>query len=347
MRAATLALLLAVSAPIATATTPAPAQPQSQDARPSPAAVKSAAVHFRRGVSLYKDGDFGGALVEFRRAYETAPNYHVLYNLGQSQYQLQKYAEALISFEGYLAKGGAQIGATRRGAVEEDLRTLRARVGHVTVTVAEDGAEVLVDDESVGIAPLKDPVLVSVGHRKITVSKPGNPPVDQFVDVAAGDWARVAFDKVTGPSPPAAEPPPAPAPGAGTAAVTPPPSVAPSPETDPTSPHGSGRALWIPWTITGVLAAGTAATGILALTWQSALDKQLGAFPGNQGAINDDRSQAKTFAVASDILLAATVVSFGVSMVLTLAPAPARSARSGPAPRISISPLGAGIVGEY
>ncbi|HEX7603304.1 MAG TPA: hypothetical protein VF316_16915, partial [Polyangiaceae bacterium] len=56
--------------------------------------IKEAGQHFQRAVSLYNETDYNGALVEFKRAYATAPNVNVLYNIGQSQFQLQRYAQA-------------------------------------------------------------------------------------------------------------------------------------------------------------------------------------------------------------------------------------------------------------
>src|SRR5205823_3161495 len=62
--------------------------------------------HFQAGVQFYKEGDFRAALIEFKRAYESAPNYKVLYNLGQTNLELQDYAQALTSFQKYLTDGG-------------------------------------------------------------------------------------------------------------------------------------------------------------------------------------------------------------------------------------------------
>jgi hypothetical protein len=66
---------------------PSSSSPPSPSPEPSPSqdAVKDAEAHFHRNVDLYKDSDYGGALVEFQRAYDLAPNYRVLFNLGQTQ----------------------------------------------------------------------------------------------------------------------------------------------------------------------------------------------------------------------------------------------------------------------
>jgi len=47
------------------------------------AAQTEAASRFKKGLELFKDGDYQAALIELRRANELAPNYNVLYNIGQ------------------------------------------------------------------------------------------------------------------------------------------------------------------------------------------------------------------------------------------------------------------------
>jgi len=275
-----------------------------------PSAASEAADRFRHGVTLYKELDYAGALAEFRRAQELSPNYRVLYNVGQALYELQRYAEALRTFEAYLTQGGSQLSPARREAVEADLRALRGRVGYLSIAVDVDGAEVRVDDEMVGASPLAAPVLVSTGHRKISVTKGDRTPVEQFADVAAGDQVKVT---IALPSIAAAAPAPKEAPSASgepTPAGAPPPAPAPP-------PGRSDSLAWIPWTATGVLAAGTAVTGVLTLTSKSSLSTDLATFPGNPSAIDADRSHAKTFSVASDVLLAATAVSLGAALYVT------------------------------
>src|SRR5271163_3770938 len=84
--AAILALAL-VSAPL-------PSAAQGNGAPSGADAVAQARQHFTRGVRLYEEDDFRTALIEFNRAYEIAPNWQVLYNIGQAYYQLRDYANA-------------------------------------------------------------------------------------------------------------------------------------------------------------------------------------------------------------------------------------------------------------
>src|SRR5262249_49708450 len=115
-----------------------------------PAAQAEGRAHFRRGVDFFKEGDFRAALIEFKRAYALAPNYKVLYNLGQTSLELQDYASALRSFEKYVADGGREIPATRRTQVEAEVERLKKRVARVEVTTNVPDAEIFIDEVSVG-----------------------------------------------------------------------------------------------------------------------------------------------------------------------------------------------------
>jgi hypothetical protein len=67
-----------------------------------------------------------------------------------------------------------------------------------------------------------------------------------------------------------------------------------------------------------VLAVGTGVTGALALESKSTLTNDLNAFPGSPTAINNARSEARSFAIASDALLAGTAVMAGIALYFTL-----------------------------
>src|SRR3954447_13314049 len=122
-------------------------------ARAADNASRDAAKHFQRGVDLYNDGDFRGALVEFKKAYDTWPRANVLYDIGQTQFQLMDYAGALNTMNRYLAETGP--GAAHRSEVESTVEVLRGRVGRVLLTTEVAGCEVTVDDQPAGTTPVQ------------------------------------------------------------------------------------------------------------------------------------------------------------------------------------------------
>jgi tetratricopeptide (TPR) repeat protein len=301
------AALLGLAAPAALADPPA----ASSTASP----VKDAAKHFHRGVALYSEADYRGALIEFKRAYDIAPNASVLYNVGETYYQLQNYAAALAVFERYLTEAGTT--APHRREVEQTLDILRTRVGKIRITANAGGCEVTVDDELVGKAPFDGPVTVSVGRRKITAMAPGYSPDTRFVEVAAGDTVDVALSlaQVGGP------------------AVRP--AVA-----APAQPGGTDL-VRVGWITTGALAAGTVATGIWAYVASRQLQDARHRFPADAAELDSKSSRARTLALVADVVGAATVVAGAVTLKLTLSRSPSHEVH------VAVVPGGIQVAGAF
>jgi hypothetical protein len=277
----------------------------AQGAPADPNAQKEATVHFQRAVQLYSETDYRAALVEFKRAYEIAPHPSVLYNLGQTYYQLQNYAEALTTFERFLAEGGSQ----HRTEVEQAIGVLKTRVGKLDITAPSAGWEISVDDEVVGKTPLAKPVAVSIGRRKLSATKAGEAPISRFVEVAAGETAAIALTASALGKP--SEPTDTQAPPAG-------------------SDRGNNGLLLAGWVGTGALAAGAIVTGILASSKASALKDARGQFPADKSDIESKSSSVKTLALVTDILGASAVVLGGVTLYFTLTkPSSTTTARLG------------------
>jgi tetratricopeptide (TPR) repeat protein len=286
---------------------------------------------FRRGAELYKEGDLTAALVEFKRAYELVPTYKILYNLGQVSYERHDYAGALRYFREYLREGTDAVRPERRRDLADEIARLEQRVGKLDIRGVEPGLEILIDDTSVGTAPLPEPVAVNEGRRKIEIVGRAGEHRSRLVDVPGGELVRVSFaaaadarlDPRDLPQPAA---PPAPAKAlVASAPVDSPPAARPAP---------SGGVPWLSWTTTALLGAGAAATGTLAWTHDRDLQHQLDvSYPANANAIADMQRQTRTLAYATDGLLAATLVMAAISIYLTArtpSPAPSHTEHAGP-----------------
>jgi hypothetical protein len=165
----------------------------AQAGGPTASDKEQAISRFKRGLDLYREGDLRAALSEFRRAYTLAPTYRVQFNIGQVCVELRDHACALTAFEAYLKQGGEEIPPARRAAIAADVARLSSRVARLAIDVPTRGAVITVDDEAVGTAPLRSPVLVSAGRRKVTAQVPGAPPITRVVDVAGAETVRVAL----------------------------------------------------------------------------------------------------------------------------------------------------------
>jgi hypothetical protein len=296
-----LALALAVPSLPAAAQTAAPTKEQ-QDA---------AATRFRKGLDLYKDGDFQAALIEFRRAYELAPNFNVLYNIGQVSFQLQDYPGALNAFERYLTEGGDRVSAARKADVAKDIEKLKARVANLEIVCSVPDAEITLDDVVVGKSPLPRPILVSAGRHKVSVSKAGFTVSTKVIDIASGDALKVPIDPVEQ----SVAPPVGPVEPRVPDRTTPPP-VNPPPVVPPSRPV---RVTPIVFGVTtGVLTVGSVVTGILALGASSNLATLRTSPTATSAALQSGHDKTAALALTTDILWGAAVVSLGVTLYTAL-----------------------------
>lgn len=259
---------------------------------------REASVHFQRGVELYNDGDFRGALVEFKKAYALWPRANVLYNVGQTEFQLLDYAAALRTMERYLAETGPN--AAHRAEVEGAVETLRGRVGRIALATSVPDCEVTIDDQPAGATPISQPILVSVGVRRLGIHCPGRPVVGRQVEITAGETVRLD--------------PKLPAPAAGATVQR---AGTPAPAKDAPRPT-TRTSVAIGWSFSAVLAAATLGVGIATLVEQGRLAEMKGTYPVMRDALDRQGSLTLGLSIASDALAAAALVAIGVSTYLTV-----------------------------
>jgi hypothetical protein len=273
------------------AAVPAAAQDRSE-------VLHEAAEHFQRGVSLYGEADYRGALVEFKRAARLAPNTTVLYNIGQTQFQLRDYAAALTTFERYQSEAGPS--GANHAEVQSAIEVLRSRVGRLTITTDPVGAEVSVDDSPVGSSPFDRSVLVSVGHVKVTATIAGRPAATRYIDVAAGDDVSVMLQL-----------------GAASA-----PNLVSTvfPPLDVTARSRGMVPRWHPtgWIVTGIAAASAVAFAILARREANDLAVARRTYPTTQSNLSHLANVTTTFAVITDALAATAMIAGGITLYSTV-----------------------------
>jgi tetratricopeptide (TPR) repeat protein len=284
---------------------------------------REAGRHFRRGVALYGEADYRAALVEFRRAYELSPNASVLYNVGETEYQLQDYAAALATFERYLAESSPQD--PQRADVGATMEILRARVGHVRLMTVPVGAEVTVDDRAAGKTPFAAPLRVTIGHRKLTAQMTGRTPVTKYVDVAADDELTITLEI------------PAPQPTTATKIAARPSPLVP----DPPPPSDGGTLRTLGWISTGAFAAGSITFGVLAVRESNELKATRASFPTPAGTLAHESSLTTTYSAIADALGIAAALAFGVTLYSTVTSSHEASAI--PTARVSLGPASARV----
>lgn len=300
------------------------AQEAPPAAAPSPAAPADveARERFAKGVQFYKAEDYKLALIEFERVYELTPNYKVLYNIGQVNFQLNNYARALKALDQYLREGGNEVPEDRRKAVEADIATLRDRVATIEVTANVPDAEILVDDVPAGKTPMKEPALVDAGQHVIRVSATGYQAGSKVVTLAGRDKTKISIELKK-----------------AEASVI---IVEDKRNNVPTI---------LAWTATGVFVVVGTVTGILSLNSQSTLSnlKESNQFVA-QTDLDSVSSRAKTYAIVADVSFGLAIASAVVATYFTLKGDPkplATPAAAIPPPRPVVRFAGSGLAGSF
>ena len=290
----------------------APALPAFAQNAPTRAQQQEAATRFKKGLELFKDGDYQAALIEFRRANELAPNFNVLYNIGQVYFQLQDYPNALNALERYMSEGGGNIPSSRRADVQRDIDKLRARTANMEIVVTVPDADVAIDDVVVGKSPMAKPILVSAGRHKVTISKVGFTSTSKVVEIASGDSLKVPIDPVEQKVAPIVVVTDPNKPPDNTNVVTPPePPVAPPPP--PPRPVPVAGIV-----VTSGLVVGAVVTGVLALGAKSSLQDEVKSPTATRDSLDSAHSKLTGLALATDILVGSAVVALGVTLYVGL-----------------------------
>ena len=269
--------------------------------------LREAERHFQRGVTLYTEADYHGALVEFNRAYTLAPNGIVLFNIGETQFQLRDYAGALATLEQYLVEAPAD--ESHRAVATSNIRDLRTRVGRLRVVTIPAGATISIDDRVTGRSPLQKPIVVGIGQITVRAALPGRPPIVRTVDVAAEDDVLVTMEISASP-----------------AAKT----ESASPGTDLVgrsagSPEKASALRIAGWVTTGVLASVAVTFGLLARSESNDLEKARREwYPTTTDAIGHLANRTRTLSIVADSFTAAALVVGGITLYSTLSAPAAR-----------------------
>lgn len=309
-------------APSAMAQAPSAAPPPSTSNDP----VERARVHYERGLQLFNEENYDAALFEFERAYELAPSYKILYNMGRIQRQQNNYAAALRSYARFLKEGGTTIPEDRRAEVEKEIAILKPRTAEITVIVNVDGADVNTDDipvctatiEStcVGKSPLASPVIVNPGRHKVTAVKTGYASATSLISVVGSDKITVKLSLLS--------------------------LTQPKEYSNPwTVPMAIG------WAATGATAITAGVFSFLSLKAKDDQDSKLDSFGSSQSDLQDARDKTQTLSTVTDVLWITTGVFALASGYMTIKwlgarrPEGATDPAAPPAAKLNVTPLGA------
>jgi tetratricopeptide (TPR) repeat protein len=141
------------------------------------------------GNALARAGDFGIALVKFRTAYELYPSPKLLLNMGTSLRHMGRYAEAIDTYERYLADRDHD--PERYSEVQGVLDELDRMVGSVEVETEEDGVRVSLDGGLLRDFERRRKVRIDPGPHTLVAEKDGREPTVKHFTVTARGTKRV------------------------------------------------------------------------------------------------------------------------------------------------------------
>lgn len=153
------------------------------------------------GLDLMDHGHAQEALARFEAAYRIVPSPKVLFNMGLAHQALGNTVEALESFEGFLGEL-PDAPEDARTYAEHQVERLRAGLSFVEVSANAPGAEARIDEQPVGLLPLKKAAIVRPGAHVVSIRAHGTEIFRQPILAVAGKQTRVF---AVAPSAPSAE----------------------------------------------------------------------------------------------------------------------------------------------
>src|SRR5690242_4745368 len=252
-------------------TPPAPAS-TTATAPAADSSIDEARQHFQKGVQLFKEGNLDAALAEFRKAYQIAPSYRVLYNIAQVHYDLHNYVEALKAYRQYLSEGASEIPTDRRTQVETEVRKLEGRVAYIEVTSNVDGVLLSLDEVPVGTLPLRIPLMVNPGTRRVTATKTGYNTTARNLTIAGGDHTQVQLDLTE-----------------TARAQRDDGKKAAGAKADARPPDRPRTAMWVSLAATGALGVTSGVFALLSRSAKQDFESELGKYPNTKNQIDDAR----------------------------------------------------------
>lgn len=130
------------------------------------ALTEMARQRFQEGVTFFDQKKYEQARAAFLQAYALKRHPAVLLNLAQSELRANRPADAARNFARYLEQNPDSTSLERQEA-ERGLAEARAKAGRVRIVVNAEGADIFVNDELVGKAPLSEPVDIAVGEHRV------------------------------------------------------------------------------------------------------------------------------------------------------------------------------------
>ncbi|MGC4067259.1 MAG: PEGA domain-containing protein [Polyangiaceae bacterium] len=146
---------------------------------------KQRQLFFQEARAAYGGGQFVKARSLYMKALAIKSTPRILANLAQVEVRLEAYKSAANHAAASLEVLGSDKG------VEAELAKAKKHVAAIVITTNVEGASVTVDGEPFGTTPLRMPVYVESGDRKVVLSKAGYAAAERNLSLEKGTERRV------------------------------------------------------------------------------------------------------------------------------------------------------------
>jgi hypothetical protein len=149
------------------------------------ATIEMARQRFKEGVQFYDQHNYEKARLAFLQAYALKPHPSVLLNLAQSELRSDHSEDAATHFAEYV-RTNTEASDPEKHEAEVGFAAAKAKVAEVTVSVDVAGAQITVDNNERGVAPLGGPLYLAPGTHTVE-AKSNDKHATKTMSVAAGD----------------------------------------------------------------------------------------------------------------------------------------------------------------
>lgn len=150
--------------------------------------IKEATDHYERGLVLYEQGDYVGAIEEFTAGACARPHPSWYYNIGQTYERMTEFDLAVAHFEQFLREAESTDPNYSKARIR--VIVLKKLPARITVATEPSGADVVILSDtglaSRGLADGKQQIEVLKGSYQMRIEMPGYEPIEQKITTEIG-----------------------------------------------------------------------------------------------------------------------------------------------------------------
>jgi hypothetical protein len=143
--------------------------------------------------SLFAERDFSGALIKFTAAYTASKDPRLLWNMASCEGKRRHYTKALAFLRNFVGAGGALISDQDRRDAAQFIAAIEPLTSTARIEVTPPGAEVFVDEESIGQSPLPLTTL-DIGVHTLRVAKADFHDATERITITGGAEVPIRVD---------------------------------------------------------------------------------------------------------------------------------------------------------